>query len=93
MDYSLKSPGTKPMSISRASRSHAFPFSASFAAGYQRINEEDTESHSPMCATPPTPTTPLTPPHSSTADNVFTQVNLGQGGNYFHFVLLWNTCM
>lgn len=61
------------------SRSHAFPFTAFTAPGYQRI-EEDPESQSPQCMTPPTPTTPISPCSVSGGDNgVFANVAIGQG--------------
>lgn len=79
--YSLKSPGIRPMSrrSDTQSRSHAFPFTAFTAPGYQRI-EEDPESQSPQCMTPPTPTTPISPCSVSGGDNgVFANVSIGQG--------------
>ncbi|XP_050407020.1 son of sevenless homolog 1 [Patella vulgata] len=59
LDFSLKSPGVKPLSghrqsSARSSQPTTFPFNVP-------KNSEDDDSSSPSCATPPTPSTPLTP--------------------------------
>lgn len=74
----MKSPGTKAMSTRHGATVKGFPFPTFKDPGYQRINEEETES--PHCTTPPTPTTPLTPPANAGSDSVFAPVVLGQGG-------------
>ncbi|KAK3580871.1 hypothetical protein CHS0354_032932 [Potamilus streckersoni] len=79
--YSLKSPGTKPMSRHSAitSRSHTFTFS-SFSGGYTRMEEDQDGSSLNNCTTPPTPTTPISPSATSLAsDAVFASVSIGQG--------------
>lgn len=87
-NYSIKSPGIRPMSRASvtSTRAHTFPFSP---FGYQKI-EEDPESSSPQCTTPPTPTTPISP--VSSGDNgVFGHMTSGQG-NPACFMSVFGVC-
>ncbi|KAL4237772.1 Son of sevenless 1 [Mactra antiquata] len=78
-NYSTKSPGIRPMSRTSvtSTKAHTFPFSP-FATGYQKI-EEDPESSSPQCTTPPTPTTPSSPGSCVGDNGVFGSVTSGLG--------------
>lgn len=63
----MKSPGIKPSSHRHGptSKSHTVPPNVSVPKTF-----EEEESSSPVCTTPPTPSTPQTPPHT-TSHNVF----------------------
>ena len=69
-EYSLKSPGIKPMANrhSASSRSHPLAF------GFTKSPDNDDTTSQPAATPPTTPCSPLTPPHSSggSSNNVFT---------------------
>ena len=70
LEFSLKSPGIKPSSHRHASssKSHGIPPNVSMP----KTSEEEDSLPSPMCVTPPTPSTPQTPPpHGASMSNVF----------------------
>ncbi|XP_076354021.1 son of sevenless guanine nucleotide exchange factor isoform X2 [Tachypleus tridentatus] len=84
-DLSLKSPGIKPR-LSGRSGHHltALPSDLrSFSSTTQLLGNDDDDSQSPQVLTPPTPSTPLTPPHSAAGVNsdhsVFAPVMIGAG--------------
>lgn len=71
--YPIKSPGIRPV-VRRNEQSKGHFAFGSF--GYQRIEEDP--DFSPLCMTPPTPTTPISPNSVSGGDNgVFSSVPIG----------------